>query len=264
MTERRIVILSDLHCGHLVGLTPPSRRTNCNRAAHPKRKSLARVQGALWGFYAQQIDALKPIDSVIVNGDMIDGKGAYSGGTEQTTTDRDEQADMAIECIRYTGAKKYYCIYGTDTHTGKDEDWENIVAKELGAKIGGHEWIGVNGVVFDCKHHIGSSSVPHGRHTAVARDRLWNILWSERQLAPRGDVIIRSHVHYHSYCGGPGWLAITTPALQGMGSKYGSRRCSGIVDFGFTVFDVSNKGAYAWRTILASPEVQRAKLTVAW
>ena len=34
---------------------------------------------------------------------------------------------------------------------------------------------------------------------------------------------------------------MTLPALQGLGSKYGARQCSGVVDFGFVWMEI-NKG----------------------
>ena len=40
------------------------------------------------------------------------------------------------------------------------EDFEELIAKELNAKIGSHEWLDIRGNIFDIKHHIGSSSSP--------------------------------------------------------------------------------------------------------
>ena len=72
-------------------------------------------------------------------------------------------------------------------------------------------------------------------------------------------MILRGHVHYLNFCGGPGWLAMTLPALQMKGSKYGVRQCSGVVDFGFTVFDVGEDGRYTWWPELADIKSQRAR-----
>ena len=167
---------------------------------------------------------------------------------------------MAVKAARVgiSAKTKVVCTYGTAYHTGDGEDFENLVASDLNAKIGSHEWVDVEGVMFDLKHHCASSSVPHGRHTGVARDRLWNVLWNERAMSPKADVIVRSHVHYYDFCGGVNWLGLTTPALQGLGTKYGSRRCSGTVDFGFLVFEC-NKGAYTWKHFIANVREQAAK-----
>ena len=263
---KKVLVISDLHCGHLVGLTHPSWWVPEKEVAgsKTKRNKFALVQRQCWAFYEQEIKRHGPFDVVLFNGDAVDGKGERSGGTEQITTDREEQCEMACAAIRPTMNKhtKLVMTFGTAYHTGKDEDWEALVASDLGAvKIGSHEWVDIDGVLFDLKHHVGSSTIPHGRHTAVARENLWSLLWAERGMVPRGKtntVIVRSHVHYFSYCGGAEWLALTTPALQGMGSKYGGRVCSGLVNFGFVVFTVE-KGSYQWQPILADIDSQRAK-----
>jgi hypothetical protein len=117
---------------------------------------------------------------------------------------------------------KIVSVYGTPYHTTTNGDeWENIIAHRAGFdKIGSHEWIDVNGCIFDLKHHIGSSSVPHGRHTQSAKQHLWNLLWAEKGLQPKANVILRGHVHYHQYCGGTDWVAITSPALQGTDGSF--------------------------------------------
>jgi hypothetical protein len=248
-TKRRVLIVSDFHSGHFVGLTPPSWHDAPSKTAEPWRIKLAEFRRKSYSVFYNLVQQLKPIDVLLVNADCIDGRGEKSGGTELLTSDRDRQCDMATEIIKSIGAKKIVMTYGTGYHCGALEDFEDRVAKDVKAeKIGGHEWVDVNGVVFDMKHKVGASSIPHGRFTSIAREKLWNGLWAEREESPRSNVIIRSHVHYHVFCGGDGWLALTTPALQGPGSKYGTRQCSGTVDFGLVHFDINPSGSYAWES----------------
>ena len=253
----RTLLMGDTHCGHNVGLTPP--RHWADPDANPK---LARIQRELWGFFSNTVKRLQPIDRLIFNGDAIDGKGARSGGSEQITTDRTVQCEMAAECINFVKAKKVLMLYGTPYHVGKDEDWEYLVAKQVKnlIKIGGHEWPVINGLVFDVKHKIGSSSIPHGRMTALARAKMWNQIWhAEHEKQPKADVFIRSHVHYHVECSGDGWRAMTLPALQGYGSNFGARECEGIVEIGMVKFDVFENGEYTWKPILAKLAQQKAQ-----
>lgn len=250
--QKRVVVCSDYHCGHVVGLTPPDWQDKIIGGSRTQWNKFAKTQVAIWKWYAKEIDALKPIDILVVNGDAIDGKGSLSGSTEAREADRLVQIEMAEACINYVGAGKIVMTYGTAYHTGKEEDWEALIARHVGAKkIGSHEWIDINGVVMDFKHHIGSSQIPHGRHTAAARDNLQNLLWAERKKQPRASVIIRSHVHYFNYCGGADWVAMTTPALQGYGSKFGARRMSAPVDVGFIHIDVTKEGGHSWQAHIA-------------
>jgi hypothetical protein len=164
---------------------------------------------------------------------------------------------MAMYAITETGADNYLMTYGTGYHVGTEEDFEGNIAHTLGCKIGSHEWLDVNGCIFDIKHKIGSTSVPYGRGTQIAKDRLWNYLWSEHEEQPKADVIIRSHVHSFYACMEDSWMGVITPALQGQGSKFGARQCSGHVDFGIVWFDVYPGGTYSWGRDIAYVEAQR-------
>jgi hypothetical protein len=233
--SKRLLVISDLHCGHISGLR--------------KEKGFK-----YWDSFAGEIDKLKPFDVCLCNGDAIDGKGERSGGTEQLTTDRKQQKDMAIEILEYIDAKEYIFTYGTPYHVGKEEDWEKLIADHFDAQIHSQALFSVQDVWFHAKHKIGSSSIPHGRYTALARQHMWNLYWTDIGGSERADVFIRSHVHYCEECSSPGakWRAITTPALQGWGSKFGQRMCEGTIDFGFLVFDVPPTGKeYDWSAYIS-------------
>ena len=245
--SKRLVVISDLHCGHRAGLTPPMYQYR--ESDTPTRRKYGAVQEAMWNWYSKTAKSLGYVDILVVNGDAIEGKGERSGSTELLDADRSVQVDMAMECINAFKAKKVYLVYGTALHTGKEEDWEKVLAEKLGTDIHSHVWFDVNGVVFDFKHKIGSSTIPHGRATATLRDKLWNSLWAERELQPKANIIIRSHVHYFGVAGDAMGLVFTTPALQGPGSKFGARECSGTVDVGLMVFDC-DKGIPQWTTAL--------------
>jgi hypothetical protein len=258
---KNLIILSDFHCGHRFGLTPPGWLP-----IEPAERNAEWVKAnrALFSWYEAEMKRNAPYDVIFVNGDCIEGKGSKSGGTELIASDLEEQSDMATELIRCIPKRKGCKIFmsrGTPYHvSSKDgEDWENIIAERVGAVVDEHLWVEIEGIMFDLKHHpSGGSQVPHGRHTAVAKDFLWNALWHERKMQPKSQVIIRSHQHYHIYSGGPDWLAMITPALQGAGSKFGARRCAGLVDFGFVTFNI-NKGEYSWQTHTSNIAEQKAK-----
>ncbi len=246
---KRIIALGDIHAGHAAGLTAPhwhGAQTGGPRFADLRRE--------MWARYAAMIERWAPVHAVICNGDAIDGTGARAGGVEQITPDRDEQAKMAVAALAPWQPKAgYWLTYGTPYHTGDGEDFEALVAERLTknakihAEIHADVWLNVNGCVIGAKHKVGASGIPHGRHTAVAREKLWNGLWADREQQPRANVLLRSHVHYHAHCGGPGWLAMTLPALQAAATRYGARQCSGTVDWGIVIFDITSEGNYQWQ-----------------
>lgn len=243
----RLVVCSDLHSGHQVGLTHPdfdARPQSQDKVAW----KLYQVRRKMYDFYHETIEGLKPIDVAIVNGDCIEGKGSKSGGTELIAADRNEQAGMAAAAIEDLHAGQIYMTFGTPFHVGVDEDFEQQVADKVKAeKIGGHDWLNVRGLVIDYRHFVGRSTVPYSRGTQLGKEMIWNLLWAERGEYPRADVIVRSHIHQYSYTGDTTWLGITTPALQGYYSKFGTRICSGTVDFGLISIDVYGKGKFTWQ-----------------
>jgi len=263
MKSKRVVVISDLQCGHVVGLCPPSWQLQPVEAKG-KRNKFVHIQQALWREYIKMVRAIGCVDVLIVNADCIDGRASKTGGTEIITADRSEQCEMACDCIRRINYGKLVMTFGTAYHVSSDgEDWENQIATELKAdKIGSHEWVSVNGCVFDVKHFIGSSSVPYGGATAVLKDRVWNALWALRKEQPLGDVIVRSHVHTYLHIKTSDFEAVTTPSLQGMGSKFGSRICSRTVDFGMIGWDVKDKyNRQYFDHIVKIPE-QKARVTI--
>jgi len=249
---KRVLLCGDYHSGHHFGLTPPDWWEG-QHGVLPRLAKIGKFQRALWGFATEAVKRLQPIDIVIVGGDAMDGKGERSGGVELRTTDRLEQGEMAATFINFIGAPQVRMVYGTRYHTGKDEDFEQAMIGHIkgNATIQGHGFFDINGCVIDDKHKVGGSTIPHGRMTALAKARLWNMLWSERKRQPKANIIARHHVHYHVFCGDGDWVAFTVPPLC-YGTAFGIRECEGTVDIGMIKVDIFEDGRYRWNVILAN------------
>jgi hypothetical protein len=230
---KKVLVISDLHCGHLYGLTPPDWQDG--------NREVLQFQRNLWAFYKSTIEENGPFDILICNGDAIEGKSALWGSRELITADRHEQVRMAAYAINEARAPVVHLTYGTRYHVGKEEDFESILLDLIEAKekaAHGHLFLRVEDTVLDVKHKVGKSTVPHGRFTTLFRAAVWNILWAESdERQPRADILIRSHVHYYVYCGDRGKLALITPALT-YNSMYGIRECEGTVDVGLIIFEI--------------------------
>jgi hypothetical protein len=227
------------------------------------KSALQRV--ILWDWFANRVKAEGPFDVAFWNGDMIDGKGEKAGGTESLTVDRQEQAEWAAEIIRFVGAKKNYMTYGTPYHGGASEDWEDAVKKNAKAdKIEGEGHYNINGLVVVMKHYIGNSASPVSMATAGVKAMVIQSLWNALEQQPRANLIIRSHIHRCYYVGDPARnvAAWVTPALQGLGSKYGVRQCDGLpVHFGFLTLTVEDQEHYAIEPHIAPLTLQAAHTT---
>jgi hypothetical protein len=249
MPTKKLLVFSDPHCGHLCGLTPSRWNPRSDRD-----NEAADYRDVLYSWTQKEIAAFGKVDVAVLNGDAVDGTGRRSGGTEQITTDTNEQAFMCVDWMKTVRTKAWFMTYGTPYHTGDQNDIEDVIAREMGCEIAGTMDLSLNGRVFNFKHKIGGSQIPHGRATSVLRDKMWNQLWALRGEYPMADVVIRSHVHAAIAVDAPDGIAMITPALQGYGSKYGTRQVSGTVDFGLTYFEITDKGGISWtRRILRMP-----------
>lgn len=239
----RIVSVSDFHCGNIAGLTPPQFNPDS-----PDGYKMFVYRRNMYDWFLGEIQKLQPIDLCVANGDLIDGKGAKTGGTEQIALSRPKQIEMAIQALKDIGAAEYAFTYGTGYHTGPEDDLELPIAQEFGGKIEDVYTRNVNGLVMRWRHHIGGSQSPTGRATPLLRQQEWDILWSIDGEFEKADVQLFSHVHYfQSYTNRFG-TAFTHPALQGLGgSQLGARRLGGIVDFGFLHFDVTAREDWTWK-----------------
>ena len=247
MKFKRVVACGDMHCGHRVGLTPPQYQSDV------RGKHYYEAQKQCWDFWVEELERLKPIDLLIHNGDACDGKGKRSGGNELIHSRRTDQANAATEAIEVAEPKQVVLTRGTPYHVGVNEDFEDIVCDNLnrdGIKtiIKNHAFVEVNGVLFNAKHKIGSTSTPY-RSSQSQKENMWNLYWNEIGDHPRKTgqtVFLRSHTHFFDFCGNNTFLAVVLPALQAHSTEFGARQCSGVVDFGLTWYNCYEDGRMSW------------------
>ena len=240
---KKILVVSDMHCGSLNGLTPPSWMISSKR-----NKRISKLQEEMWGCYTDWVKEIGSVDLLVCNGDLIDGKARKNGGVELLTTDMISQTDIALECLDEVKYKDALFTYGTSYHVSNSagDDYERIIADHCKGTIDSRLRFNIEGVKFDVRHHVSSSSVPNGRFSAIAKNRFWDIITAEKSQGDPSNVYIRSHVHYYNYCGGADWCAFCTPALQSPGTDYGARICVGDTDFGLMLFTVDDGLLTGW------------------
>jgi len=252
---KRILIISDLHCGHRGGLTPPSWQYNKDDDENVRGK-FGFLQATVWDWFVKKVKEIGPVDLLVCNGDAIDGKGGKNGGVELLTGDRREQCEIAAEAIRQVEYKKLLLIRGTPYHVGDEENWEDVLAGMVNATdIGWHEWVDADGVILDFKHKISRAE------TAKDRETIANLLWAERGVQPIANILIRSHVHIFVYRGDSRRIVISTPCFQGW-SGYGVSQTSGTIDIGMLLIEC-DRGEYTWKPMLLDLRFMAARpLTV--
>ncbi len=242
-----VLTLSDIHAGHKCGGNGGNYEGNDSEVANQRH---------LHQTYLDMLGEIGSVDVALLNGDAMDGTGKRGNNKEHITKDRFEQIQIAVnvlECIKFKSRPTLLMTRGTKYHTGIEEDWEDglrdvLLAKGWDVKLRNiYTKLMLGGVKFNMRHKIGGSTIPHGRLTSIMRAKLWNKLWSlEDDEQWDADVLIRSHVHYHVFGGDHKSLQMITPALQGLGSDYGTRECDGVVHYGMIHF-TCEKGKYTWK-----------------
>lgn len=146
-----------------------------------------------------------------------------------------------------TSSKTYvsegFLSHNTAYHASSQaEDFEYTIAQKLGAVIEGRLYLNIEGVVFDIRHKIGTSTIPHGRATALLKEIMWDLIEQANEVGPKVKVIVRSHAHYHIWIETADQIAFITPGLQLKRGRFGSRECSGEIHWGAIRLTV-DKGA---------------------
>lgn len=258
MNKKRILFTGDYHCGHRAGLTHPKYQSAILGDKYHK------LQMENWETFLNMIHDLHP-DIHVCGGDAIDGGGQRSAGTELLTTDVNKQCEMAEEVFKTIDPERqmiHRMVRGTPYHSSPNgQDAEDIICKNLKhegyqIKVEDHAWLDVNGVVFDIKHKVGSAEMY--KSTAITKQKLANMLWSEMSSQPKAQVFIRFHVHNYHIEDNFTWVGGTMPALQGAASKFGARQCSFPVHFGVVWFDVYDKENFGWNKSIITVDSQKA------
>jgi len=243
----------------MVGITPPEWQAHKHKSK-TRRNKFATLQQVAWEWYETKCKQVGPIDVCFVLGDCVDGQDKKGAGAGQITTDMEEQAEMAIRVLQEIKAKKYVFVYGTGYHvTTEGIDIENHIAASFAAPIGNHEFVEVEGVVFNLRHKCGRSSIPHGKYTLLAKEQLWATMWKDYKDFPDCDVLLRGHTHYFAVAQDSKHLMMILPCMKTLGDKYGGRNFVDVVDYGFVQFKV-DKGQYTWTSHMANFEEQKQKI----
>jgi hypothetical protein len=235
----RVVLIGDFHTGSASGLTPFPKST---------------IQRELLKRYVDTIEyfGTRP-DLLICNGDMIDGQQLR--GRDLLDDDvLERQMDYSHNLIKMWKPKEVFMVAGTQYHVGGTViDAESIMASRL--REGGipseyHRRLQITlrgWFRLDCRHHIGSSTVPHGRFTAQNRARFWDVLKSAHAGRPWPHLQVFSHVHYFTMCRDSYGSVLTLPCWQCLGgNRYGQERCDGHVDLGCVELRVGKTEADGW------------------
>jgi hypothetical protein len=242
MRRHRLILISDLHCGSVTGVTPPQYQTESNRA----------WLGPFWERLQSAAAQLGTVDTLVANGDLIDGPGRKDS-TKHITTDLLEQAEWAAETLSLFKARRRFVVRGTGYHTDSGGSIEDVVAKILDCPVSDELRLDHWGTLSHFRHVVGRSDVPYGQYTQAGKEMINDTLQAELEDYEAADLLGRSHVHYST--GAWRWNTsrgrrqevFTNPALQLRGpsqSSYVRQLRTWMYHVGFTVIDYGDDGSW--------------------
>lgn len=256
MKGKKILFMSDTHCGHFSGLTPPEWWMNPERS-NKLGMHIREIQETQYGFWKDSVKD-KKYDLCIFNADAIDGKQKKSGGRGLITTSLKEQCEMAVRILEDVNAPLILMTIGSGYHVGRLELYEkNIAEQDSRVKIKNViQKLEVNGLRFKGRHKIGRSSTPVGGDIMLRKKWVDDLLWAQVNDSHPADIFFYSHVHYQRTLRQPEFIVFTTPSLQGF-SEFGQLEASGYVHFGTIDMQVPASGKLEEVTI--TPHVMKLK-----
>ena len=227
---KRIAVISDTHCGHRFGVTPPEWQNSL-------------VQKLVWDWLVEQAEWAGEVYAVIGLGDMIDGPAFKNYGVELLTTDRIVQCEMAAVTMRVFNnpSGKMHIVAGTAYHSGSHEDWERVLSEMLHCDFSSELITKIEKLTFHFRHHTGTSGTPYGQSGILSKDKLMTNLRMQYEIGEGCDVAVRAHAHRYTYVEDESGAIVLTPGMQ-VNSNFGRRRCNGTTNIGIVFFDIDGDG----------------------
>jgi hypothetical protein len=232
---RSLIVFSDTHSGCRVALCPPRGVPLDGGGSYLPSAFQLKMWAwweEFWGEWVPTVTRGEPFD-VVHNGDAIDG--VHHNSTTQISHNLEDQQRIA-EAVLLPVVKQckdsggtYYHIRGTEAHVGQSGEYEERLARSIGAKPNAEGQFarfdlwkrvgGAKGPLVHLLHHIGSTSSAAHEASAVNAELAAAFVEAGRWGREPPDFVVRSHRHRSIAVDmntARGYAAsIVTPAWQG-------------------------------------------------
>ncbi len=233
--SRNLIVVSDTHCGCRLGLLHPDGiRVDGGGLYTPSDFQLKMwaLWREFWDTWVPSVTRGEAFD-LVHNGDALDG--CHHRSTTQISQNIEDQqriaeavlAPIVAQCKASGGT--YYHIRGTEAHVGQSGEFEERLARNLGAKPNAEGqyarfdlWKRVGsekGPLVHLLHHVGTTGSAAHESSAVNAELTAEYVEAARWGRQPPDFIVRSHRHRSiavDLNSARGYAAaIVTPAWQG-------------------------------------------------
>lgn len=230
---RNLIVFSDTHCGCKLGLcSPTGARLDTGGSYMPSKFQVKvwKLWTEFWDVWVPEVTRGEPYD-VVHNGDAIEG--VHHRATTPISHNLDDQQRIAEDVLRpvvekcHASGGRYFHIRGTEAHVGQSGEYEEKLARSLGAvpndegqyaRFDLWKRVGKKCLVH-LLHHIGTTSSANHESSAVNAELAAEYVEAARWGNTPPDFVVRSHRHRsiavvmdsaNGYA-----AALVTPAWQG-------------------------------------------------
>jgi len=271
VAKNRVVVVSDLHVGSVVGLWAEGQPLEGGGAYTPNK--FQRWLMECWWRAVDDIQRMRPKPIVVLNGEPIQGVNMKDG--QLITPNKSIQVGAAFALLEPVAkaARRFYQIRGTEWHEGKAAEDVEVLAERLGAvpnpATGQYTWWELyldlgqpddpeeEAPVAHFAHHVGASSVAWYEATVPLRDLLLFLaeLWRFfGKAAPNVKLAIRSHRHRFIHVDLPPNLhAVVTPGWQ-LKTAFGYKRATAMLPIiGYVILEYDGREVIVRKRIFPLP-----------
>lgn len=203
---KNIIVFSDPHFGCSMGLFPmPKFKLDEGGWYYPSelQKKVAKMWNIFWNEWVPEVTKGERY-LIACNGDAIDG--VHHQSVTQWTQNLERQKEFAVQCLEPIVKNKkcagYYHIRGTEAHVGKSGQYEEEIAKALGAipdDMGNYArwelWLSLKNKLVHFSHHISTTGSSAYESTGVYKELVEAFVDAGRWDDKPPDVVVRSHRH---------------------------------------------------------------------
>ncbi len=226
-----IVVLSDFHVGCKLAIMPRDGLYLDEHFHVGPSKEQKKLNDILEDFMDNHVPNSLGKDGkfvLVFNGDAVDG-AHHNALTTWTNNIKDQRraAELLLRpIIEHPNCVAYFHIRGTEVHVGGSAEWEEELARDLGAipdERGNHArnelWIDIQGYLGHFLHHVGTTSRVAYESSAVMSELSEMYVHAAQWHQRTADFLVRSHRHRYIEIRVPsanGYaIALTTPCFQG-------------------------------------------------
>ena len=205
---RNLIVISDTHSGCRVGLIHPdgaSLDSGGRYVPSDLQMKMWAYWREFWDVWVPDVTRGEPFD-VVHNGDAMDGTHHHS--TTQISHNLEDQQRIAEAVLMPVVAQcraaggRYFHIRGTEAHAGPSGEFEERLARTLGAipndagQFARFDlWKRVGSALVHLLHHIGTTSSAAHEASAVNAELTAEYVEAARWNREPPDFVVRSHRH---------------------------------------------------------------------